>query len=101
HLGKRDIRTMVGDYEDRAIRPRALGHFRDLLGAVVRHPAMLRYLDNDQNAAGHINENYARELMELHTLGVGGGYSQKDVEELARVLTGLGVNVTPDAPKLR
>jgi len=77
---KRDLRAMVGDYEDRAIRPHALGRFRDLLAATMRHPAMLRYLDNEQNAAGRINENYARELMELHTLGVDGGYSQKDVQ---------------------
>jgi uncharacterized protein (DUF1800 family) len=52
---------------------------------------MLQYLDNAQNAAGHVNENYARELMELHTLGVAGGYTQGDVQELARVLTGVGV----------
>jgi uncharacterized protein (DUF1800 family) len=100
HMYKRDIRAMVGDYEDQAIRPRALGKFRDLLEATLRHPAMLRYLDNDQNAAGHINENYAREIMELHTLGVGSGYSQADVQELARILTGVGVNITPNAPKL-
>jgi hypothetical protein len=61
---KANIRAMVGDYEDSAIRPHALGRFRDLLGAATLHPAMLRYLDNDQNAAGRINENYARELME-------------------------------------
>ena len=101
HLYKRDIRAMVGDYEDRAIRPHALGRFRDLLEATVRHPAMLRYLDNDQNAGGHINENYARELMELHTLGVGSGYSQKDVQELARILTGVGVDLNPVGPKLK
>ena len=101
HQYKRDIRAMVGDYEDRAIRPHALGHFRDLLEATLKHPAMLRYLDNDQNAAGHINENYARELMELHTMGVGSGYTQKDVQELARILTGVGVSLLPDAPKLR
>ena len=92
HQGKNNVRAMLGDYESQAIRTHALGHFRDLLGAVVLHPAMLRYLDNDQNAAGHINENFARELMELHTLGVDGGYTQGDVQELARVLTGLGLN---------
>ena len=70
------------------IRTHALGKFRDLLLATVVHPAMLQYLDNAQNAAGHINENYAREIMELHTLGVGSGYSQQDVQELARILTG-------------
>lgn len=91
--GKRDLRALVGDYEEQALRPHALGRFRDLLGAVVRHPAMLRYLDADQNAAGRINENLARELMELHTLGVDGGYTQEDVQALARVLTGLGVRI--------
>lgn len=101
HQYKRDIRTMVGDYEDQAIRPRALGKFRDLLEATLRHPAMLRYLDNDQNAAGHVNENYAREIMELHTLGVGSGYSQKDVQELARILTGVGVDLSPGPPKMK
>jgi len=101
HQYKRDIRAMVGDYEDQAIRPHALGRFRDLLEATLRHPAMLRYLDNDQNAAGHINENYARELMELHTIGVGSGYSQKDVQELARILTGVGVNLSPNRPALK
>jgi len=61
---------------------------------------MLQYLDNNQNAAGHINENYARELMELHTLGVDGGYSQQDVQNLARVLTGVGVN-NGNTPRLK
>jgi len=101
HLYKHNLRAMVGDYEEQAIRPHALGRFRDLLGATVHHPAMLRYLDNEQNAAGRINENYARELMELHTLGVDGGYSQKDVQELARVLTGLGVNLGANQPKVK
>jgi uncharacterized protein (DUF1800 family) len=101
HQYKGNIRALIGDYEERAIRPRALGRFRDLLGATVRHPAMLRYLDNEQNAAGHINENYARELMELHTLRVGSGYTQSDVQELARILTGVGINLTPNQPKLR
>jgi uncharacterized protein (DUF1800 family) len=97
---KADLRVMVGDYEEHAIRPHALGKFRDLLGATVRHPAMLRYLDNDQNAVNHINENYAREIMELHTMGVGSGYSQKDVQELARILSGVGVNETANTPKV-
>ena len=100
HMGKRDLRAMVADYEERAIRPHALGSFRTLLGAVVRHPAMLRYLDNEQNAAGRINENLARELMELHTLGVDGGYEQRDVQELARVLTGFGTNFGAGQPNL-
>ena len=100
-LNKSNLRAMVGDFEEQAIRPHALGRFRDLLMATMRHPAMLRYLDNEQNAAGHINENYARELMELHTLGVDGGYSQKDVQELARVLTGLGANTTGKTPAIK
>ena len=98
HQGKHNVRAMLGDYEARAIRPHVLGRFRDLLGAIVMHPAMLRYLDNDQNADGHINENFARELMELHTLGVDGGYSQTDVQQLAHILTGLGVNQGNNKP---
>ena len=92
---------LVGDYAEHAIRPQALGHFRDLVMATLTHPAMLQYLDNAQNAAGHINENYARELMELHTLGVGSGYTQQDIQELARVLTGVGVNASGNEPKLK
>ena len=88
HQYKANLRAMVGDYQGR-LRGLALGKFRDLLIASATHPAMLRYLDNQQNAAGRINENYARELLELHTLGVDGGYTQKDVQELARVLTGV------------
>lgn len=100
-------RVWVGPYEDQAIRPYALGRFRDLLGATCHHPAMLYYLDNWQNTAPNskgakgnqkgLNENYARELMELHTLGVDGGYTQKDVIELARILTGLGYAPSPAA----
>jgi uncharacterized protein (DUF1800 family) len=97
---KANVRWLVGDYSEQAIRPHALGHFRDLVMATLEHPAMLQYLDNAQNAAGHINENYARELMELHTLGVDGGYSQHDVQELARVLTGVGI-ASPQPPQLR
>lgn len=97
---KGDIRAQIGDYED-TIRAHALGKFRDLLVATVLHPAMLQYLDNAQNAAGHINENYAREIMELHTLGVGSGYTQQDVQELARILSGLGVNLSGEPPKGR
>ena len=88
-------------YEADTIRPRALGKFRDLLEATMRAPAMLMYLDNQYNRADHINENYARELMELHTLGVQGGYKQKDVQELARVLTGLEVNYGKKLPKMK
>src|SRR5882762_1802946 len=96
---KANLRVLVADYEERAVRPHALGRFRDLLGATARHPAMLIYLDNAQNAANRINENYARELMELHTLGVDGGYTQRDVQELARILTGFSANVDREMPK--
>ncbi len=89
----------VGAYEQQAIRPHVFGKFRDLLGATARHPAMLFYLDNWQNTAPNnrpkgrfkgLNENYARELMELHTLGVDGGYTQEDVITLAKIFTGWG-----------
>jgi uncharacterized protein (DUF1800 family) len=99
HAQKREIRAMLGGWDD-ALRAHALGKFRDLLATTVTQPAMLQYLDNEQNAAGHINENYAREIMELHTMGVGSGYSQKDVQELARVLTGVGVRLNPENPRL-
>jgi uncharacterized protein (DUF1800 family) len=99
--GKGLDRLWIGAYEAEAIRPHALGHFRDLLRATAHHPAMLFYLDNAQNAApgskgpngreDGLNENYARELMELHTLGVDGGYAQEDVVALARILTGWGL----------
>jgi uncharacterized protein (DUF1800 family) len=95
---KAAVRWLAADYEEHAIRPHALGKFRDLVMATLTHPAMLQYLDNAQNAAGHVNENYARELMELHTLGVDAGYSQHDVQELARVLTGVGVAVDANGP---
>jgi uncharacterized protein (DUF1800 family) len=98
HGQKANVRALVGDYDDR-LHALALGRFRDLLGAVVFHPVMLRYLDNDQNAVRRINENLGRELLELHTLGVDGGYSQADVQELARVLTGLGVNLGDESPR--
>jgi uncharacterized protein (DUF1800 family) len=94
HAPKGVIRALVGDYEETAIRPHVLGPFRELLAATLFHPAMIQYLDNQQNAVGKINENYAREIMELHTMGVGSGYSQTDVQELARILTGVGVNLS-------
>lgn len=91
----------VGAYEEEAIRPYVLGRFRDLLEATAKHPAMLFYLDNWLNTAPGspgargrfegLNENYAREVMELHTLGVNGGYTQADVIALAHVLTGWGI----------
>jgi len=101
HQYKSNIRVVLGDYEDNAIRAHALGKFRDLLAATLHHPAMLRYLDNADNAAGHINENYAREIMELHTMGVGSGYTQADVEALAKILTGVGIDVKPENPQLK
>lgn len=73
------------------IRPNALGNFADLLHASAASPAMLTYLDNQANVKAWPNENYAREVMELHTLGVDGGYSQQDVIALARMLTGWTV----------
>lgn len=96
----------VGEYERKAIRPHVLGRFRDLLGVTAKSPAMLVYLDNWQSiapgerlqamrartggngAARGLNENYARELLELHTLGVDGGYTQDDIVHVARAFTG-------------
>ncbi|MFZ5878961.1 MAG: DUF1800 family protein, partial [Chloroflexota bacterium] len=93
-----NISTEKGDcyylktVDDReVIRRNALGSFRDLVWASAHSPAMLVYLDNQANTKGAPNENYARELMELHTLGVEAGYSQQDVMELARCLTGWTV----------
>ena len=74
-----------------AIRPHALGKFRDLLGASAHSPAMLFYLDNHLSSQDRPNENYARELLELHTLGVDSGYTQQDVQETARCLTGWAI----------
>jgi uncharacterized protein (DUF1800 family) len=91
-------RMWAGSFEREAIRPHVLGRFADMLKAVEQHPAMLFFLDNQQslgpdsragiNRNRGLNENLAREIMELHTLGVGGGYSQDDVTSLARVITG-------------
>ncbi|HEY6242232.1 MAG TPA: DUF1800 domain-containing protein [Burkholderiales bacterium] len=91
---KKQVLFLLPDYEENAIRPHVLGKFRDLLRAVLMHPAMLVYLDNAENAKDAINENYARELMELHTLGVNGGYNQADVQALARILTGAGIDLS-------
>lgn len=74
------------------IRRHALGRFRDLVFGAARSPAMLYYLDNHSSSAEHPNENYARELLELHTLGVSGGYTERDVREAARALTGWCVH---------
>ena len=101
--GKDADRRLVTSFDRDAIRPHALGKFRDLLMATARHPAMLFYLDNwisvrnDMKPVGAgqgprgINENYARELLELHTLGVDGGYTQRDVIEVARCFTGWSI----------
>ena len=100
------VAPLAGSYEREAIRPHVLGRFEDMVLASAKHPAMLVYLDNFQSIgprsrgglAGRgrgpgrgLNENYARELLELHTLGVDGGYTQQDVQELAKVLTGWTV----------
>ena len=101
---KGETRMWIGDYEERAVRPNALGNFRNLLEATMRHPAMQLYLDNASNAVGRINENYARELLELHTMGVGSGYTQADVQAMAHVLTGVGYTVRGNGeppPKIR
>jgi uncharacterized protein (DUF1800 family) len=106
-VDKAIILGVAGSYEREAIRPNVLGSFQDLLMAVERHPAMLLYLDNyrsvgpdsmlaarAQERAGKalgINENLAREIMELHTLGVDGGYTQADVTAFARVITGWSI----------
>jgi len=91
-------RMWAGSFEREAIRPHVLGRFADMLKAVEQHPAMLFFLDNQQslgpdsragqNRKRGLNENLAREILELHTLGVGGGYSQDDVTSLANVITG-------------
>lgn len=104
---KQPVGAIAGHYRDEAIRPRVTGNFRDLLTAVAKHPAMLLYLDNGQsigpnsllgsrgNRRGNrqlgLNENLAREILELHTLGVGGGYTQNDVIEFSKSLTGWSV----------
>lgn len=103
---KGPLKWLVADYETTAIRPHVFGRFEDMLRATAGHPAMLVYLDNWRSAAPDspmatkaaggrrpnlptgLNENYARELLELHTLGVDGGYSQADVEAVARAFTG-------------
>ncbi|HVO44740.1 MAG TPA: DUF1800 domain-containing protein [Steroidobacteraceae bacterium] len=107
-VDKNLVLGLAGSLEREAIRPNVLGHFTDLLLAVERHPAMLLYLDNhvsvgphskaaraldrrDRNRRAGINENLAREIMELHTLGVGGGYTQTDVTAFAEVLTGWSI----------
>jgi uncharacterized protein (DUF1800 family) len=104
------VAPLAGSYEREAIRPHVLGRFEDMVLASAQHPAMLVYLDNFQSigpnsrgaarrrrpGARGLNENYARELLELHTLGVNGGYAQRDVEELAKILTGWTVTGLQD-----
>ncbi|MBV9739963.1 MAG: DUF1800 family protein [Hyphomicrobiales bacterium] len=95
------LRIIAGAFEREAIRPHVFGRFTDMLMAVETHPAMLLYLDNQQSfgpnsVAGQnrkrgLNENLAREILELHTLGVNGGYTQEDVTSLARIITGWTV----------
>ena len=108
--GKGQTRVLLTSYERDAIRPYVFGHFKDMLMATARHPAMLIYLDNAQSVVPRddmplpvvgpnqtpprrpgLNENYGRELLELHTLGVDGGYSQEDVIAVARAFTGWTV----------
>jgi len=103
-FGKSFDRFLLPDYVEHTIRPHALGRFADLLRATAQSPAMLVYLDNWQSVAAGatwrgapprrpqgINENYARELLELHTLGVDGGYTQQDVIDVARIFTGWSI----------
>ncbi|MGH7933837.1 MAG: DUF1800 domain-containing protein [Candidatus Binataceae bacterium] len=109
--GKGLCHLWTGAYEEEAIRPHTMGNFRTLLGATAKHPAMLFYLDNWQNTAPNspgrrgkfdgINENYGRELMELHTLGVNGGYTQQDVIALAHILTGWTIMRSNPARMMR
>ena len=110
--------AVVGPFEAEAIRPHVFGRFEDLLFEAETHPGMLLYLDQatsigpNSRAAGYfrraanapdrplgLNENLAREILELHTVGVDGGYTQADVTEFARALTGVGVGGPRDAPQ--
>jgi len=95
---KANLRVLCGDYESRAIRPFALGQVprsAHRYAASSGHAAVIRYADN---AAGHLNENYAREIMELHTMGVGSGYTQQDWRR-SPDLTGVGIDLKPEDPK--
>ena len=106
HAAKGEVKWYLTSYERDVIRPHALGKFGDLLRGTAAHPAMLFYLDNwlsarpdftvpvgpNRGKRAGLNENYARELMELHTLGVDGGYTQKDVTEVARAFTGWTID---------
>lgn len=100
-VGRRFDHLLVPAFIDDAIRPHVTGRFAQLLRAAVLHPAMLQYLDQTASVGPNsraglrravgLNENLARELLELHTLGAGAGYTQRDVRELAELLTGLSV----------
>jgi uncharacterized protein (DUF1800 family) len=111
-------RPFVAHYEREAIRPFVLGKFRSMLFSTALHPAMLLYLDNKESIAPEIaqpgpnmtvqfgnarglNENFSRELMELHTMGVDGGYTQKDIEQAARTFTGWSLRQTPVNPSTK
>jgi len=87
-----DLPQYIALMQLNVLRQHSLGRFRDLLGAAAHSAAILSYLDNDKNRAGAPNENFAREIMELHTLGIHGGYTQEDVRNVARCLTGWTVN---------
>lgn len=102
---KGTVKLTISDYVEHAIRAHALGHFDDLLIATARHPAMLVYLDNYLSSASPkdaapgksgITENYSRELLELHTLGVHGGYTQQDVIQVARIFSGWTIEKDRD-----
>jgi hypothetical protein len=88
NIAAQDLEPEVVDWQRTVIRRYAFTKFRTMLQATAKHVAMLYYLDNAFSNKDHPNENYARELMELHTLGVGSGYSEMDVKEIARVFTG-------------
>jgi uncharacterized protein (DUF1800 family) len=103
--GKVEDYVLVSELERQTVRPYVFGRFRDLLGAVARSPAMLVFLDNYLNGAPTgkppkigLNENYGRELLELHTLGVDGGYTQADVKEVARCFTGWTIKKIHEDP---
>src|SRR5437762_11679598 len=97
--GKQMEAALLREYEGKVLRPNALGSFPELLEATTRSPAMLIYLDNWRNMRRRLNENYARELLELHTLGVDGGYTQQDIIEVARCFTGWTVEQPQKDPR--
>lgn len=88
------INWSINDFSNNVIRKNSLGNFKTLLSLSIRHPTMLSYLDNTKNKNLRANENFAREILELYSLGVNGGYSQNDVQEFSRILTGWGLATT-------